>query len=319
MEQLEQKVFGIITARRLTKPLVTLFGLLALTIGIVIYLAAVAAFKKLDDGTIYNIDVNSEAFEFVTTTNTPDILLQRFTPLLHSCKSMQEKAVYEGAIIKLKPDVSVLIERKSTGILKLTAVSMNEEAASVGSLLGQFENCKLGENAVFQVQLDKDNPVFSMNVSGDLQVGRTLSDATDDYYPLVKSGQVVIQDKTAFSKSPLTLSPQFVRPGDTLLLTQAKGIVRAQLDASGFIGVFTQQGNSVQIMHLYGKEAESISPSFIDRVISDSELAFALSVLVVFIQFVGFGISTLFRLAMFSESVSGPEEKWKDRKWRKTQ
>lgn len=318
MEALEQKVFAVITARRLTKPLITLFGLLALTIGVVIYLAAVAAFKKLDGETIYNVDVNSEAFEFVTTTNTPEVFLQRFTPRLHSCTSMQQEGIYEDATIKLKPDVSVLIERKSTGKLKVTAVSKHTEMASVGSLLGKFENCKLGKTAVFEVFLDKDTPVFSMNISGDLQVGRRLSYATDDYYPLLNRGQIVIQDKTAFSKAPLTLPPQSVRPGDTLLLTQAKGVIRAQHDASGFIGVFTQQGNVVQVMHLDMNEAEIITPSFIDRVISDNELAFALSVLVVFSQFVGFGISTLFRLALFSESVSGTSGKLKERKWRKT-
>ncbi|MBU1308431.1 MAG: hypothetical protein KKE30_02725 [Gammaproteobacteria bacterium] len=318
MEPIEQKVFSIITVKRLTKPLITLFILFVLASITVIYLAALSAFKKLDDDTVYNVDVISEAFEYViSANNSPGVLLRNFTSQLQQCKSTQTGKLYDNATIRFKRDVKILIERKSTSALKLTAVTLNPDSQSLGTLVNQFERCKLGTKAVFSIILNEDNPVFSMKVVGALQVGRVLSDASDDYYPLVNSGQIVIQDKTTFSKSPLTLSPQVVRPGDTVLLNQAEGVIRAQHENSGLTGVFSQQGSVVKLQHLYAPTAESVSPSFIDRVTSDSELAFALSISFVFLQFIGFGITTLFRLALFSGAVPAPGEKWIVRKRKK--
>ena len=319
MESIEQKVFSIINAKRLTKPIFFLFILFVISSVAVIYLVAISAFKKLDDDAVYNIDVVSEAFEYVVSTNTsPDVFLRRFSPALLQCKSMQTGAQYENATLSFKRNVKVLIERKSNSIMKLTAVAQDEGAKkSIGTLITPFERCRLGEKAVFDITLSLESPVFSLNVVGTLQVGRVLSDASDDYYPLVSSGQVVIQDKSTFTKSPLTLSPQSIRPGDTVRLDQAAGIIRAQHENSGLTGVFTQRGGVVQLQHLYADSVETITPSFIDRITNDSELAFALSISIVFIQFIGFGISTLFRLALFSGSVSVAGEKWIDKKRKK--
>lgn len=305
MEEVEQKVFKLISSKKLTIPLLVLFILFISTCAAVIYLAAASAFRKFDDSTEYNIDVKSEVFEYnISAQTSPHVLLQRFIPLVTNCKSMQVGQSYENATIAFKKNVQVLIERKSNSRLKLSAATVSNNGSQViGTLINKFERCKLERSAVFEINLDENNPIFSMHVVGDLRVGKILSDAVDDYFPLVTSGQIIIQDKTTFSKTNLYLTPQSVRPGDTLLLTSAKGIIRASHEESALTGVFSQSGNDVLLQHLYADKVEAISPSFIDRVSSDSELAFALSIGIVFIQFIGFGISTTFRLAMFSGSV----------------
>lgn len=319
MEEVEQKVMRYISAKRLTLPLCILFSLFIVTCLVVIYLAAISAFRKLDETAVYNVDSKSEAFEYLISSGTsPDILLQNFVPVVHNCQSMPLGMVFNEATLEFKRNVRLLIERKSTSKLKITAVAADESNTKIiATMTNQFERCQLERRAVFEIILGSENPVFSMHVVGELLVGRTLSDAADSYYPLVSHGQIIVQDKTTFTKTPLSLAPQPIRPGDTLRLTGAKGIIRATHDDSALLGVFSQEGNQVLLQHLYSDSPEVISPSFIDRVASDSELAFALSVSLFVIQFAGFGISTMFRLAFYSRSVARPIELKARKKWRK--
>lgn len=311
MEDNGNKIFGFFNEWRLIKNLIIFFVIL---IFIFVYLFAILAFRNLDDKVVYNVDVISEAFEYTISAQTsPNVLLQRFTPLVHNCKSMQEIQQYHNGTIQFKRGVRILVERKSNSKVKLTAALVNDGAtSSLGILINQFERCKLGRKAVFEIELDREFPIFSINIIGDIQIGRVLSDAADDYYPLVKSGQIVIQDKTTFSKAPISLSAQPVRPGDTLFLSDAKGIIRASYEESGLIGVFSQLGNKVLLKHLYAEYSEEIVPSFIDRITNDSELAFSLSVSFIFIQCISFFI----KLALFSRSVMRSAEQRKIKKWK---
>jgi len=310
----EEKVYVFISARNLTIPITIMFVVLVIACLIAVYLCALATFKKLDDNAIYNVDTLSEAFEYnVASKTAPDILLNRFVPIKQPCSSMENNKEYLNANLSLNRGVKVLIERKSTEMIKLTAVfdsalGTSNEKRRLGTLINDFERCKLYSSVVFNIKLSPKNPIFSLNIIGDIQIGRVISDAPDGYYPLVKSGQIIIQDKATFTHSLITLSPHLIRPGDTVEMTEVKGIIRASHENSGMSGIFQQTGNQVLLSRLYSETPNPVTPSFFDRVMSDSELAFGLSSAVIFIQFIGFCITILFRLAFFSSTGLGTNE-----------
>ncbi|MDO6613733.1 hypothetical protein Q4601_19790 [Shewanella sp. 1_MG-2023] len=310
MKNFEEKIYLFISVKKLTIPISIMFVVLVISCLIVLYLCALATFKKLDDSAIYNVDTMSEAFEYSVISKTaPDILLNRFVPIKHSCSSMENNQEYLNGNLSLNSGVKVLIERKSTEMIKLTAVfdsqtDNGDKKRRLGTLINDFERCKLYSSVVFNIKLSPQNPIFSLNVIGDIQIGRVIGDAPDGYYPLVQSGQIIIQDKATFTHSLITLSPHLIRPGDTVKMTETKGIIRASHEHSGLTGIFQQTGHQILLSRLYSKTPNPVKPSFFDRVMSDGELAFALSTAIIFIQFIGFCITILFRLALFS-STSG--------------
>lgn len=293
----------------------------------VLLLISYGVFKKLDDNTQYLITGESEHISYHTSENLPpDIIIRNFQ-FSQECGEFSEKVYSEGEL-NVSPNYIFKFTRMVDDEVIITVVKAPSDKKKISrssdSEKGFFEaeseeftydNCLL-----IKINLDDKNPIFEFNAVGNVELGKKITDAQDGYFPLVLSGDISVTGKTIFSGTPYQFSPYTIKKSDYIYsksieevqpskkakptdeedkkndFTQT-AIVRAFKGEVGLTGIVAIKGRRLYVQR-YRMTAQAIESSFIDRISNDYELAFSLSIALVFIQFTFGLVNFLLRIEL---------------------
>ncbi|MEZ8375353.1 hypothetical protein AB6C91_13640 [Vibrio cyclitrophicus] len=270
-------------------------------------LLLILLFSKLGENTSYTLKVNSEFFQYTPNDkNSSDILLKNFS--VGECGDVQfikEQARTLEGVLNLNQGAEVSITRFSDRNLIIEILGKDAKYSS-GALSVDFNKEFLPICTAIVVELDTNNPIFSANLIGDVQIGKNISDASDYYFPTLKEGYVEISDYSLITESNYYFSPRVFNNGDYVYFKKeknnpVKGYIRAEYNDKGLNGVFFSNGGKVFIQK-YRSLPQKVDVSFINRITEDNEATLAFTVLFVFIQLVAFIISFLLRIKIINIS-----------------
>ncbi len=278
----------------------------------VLLLVFYAVFKKLDNNTKYLINSESEHISYHTTELLPpDISIKNFQYAMEC--SEYSKEIYVEGVLNVSPEYVFKLTRIIDDEVNITIVKAPDqnkaENANENPALGyfevegeelEFENC-----LAIRIILSDENPIFQFNAIGDIELGKNITDAQDNYLPLVLSGEITVTGETLFSHSPYQFTPYEIKKSDYIFSKptvdhQQTAIIRASKGDSGLTGIVALQGGRLYVQR-YRMAPQTIESSFIDRVSNDYELAFSLSVALIFIQFTFGIINFLLRIELISD------------------
>lgn len=259
---------------------------------------------KLGDNASYSLVTTSEAYTYKPNNQiAPSFLLKRYK-IAENCLSFDIDWMTEVSTLEFAPYSTVIITRFGQSYVRLDV--QGEDFENSG---GNLDDEPLGVCTSFLIELNDQQSVVTMNLYGDIEIGRNVSDASDAYFPLLLEGKVIVQDNALITNAVFHHSPIELRRGDYIRLAgqsiPPRGILRASKDAAGLEAVIMADGGSV-ISQSYRSQPRNVDISFINRLSDDNELAIALSCLFIMIQFVGMVISFLLRMKVInntSESV----------------
>ncbi len=255
---------------------------------------------KLSDNASYSLVTTSETYTYKPNNHiAPSVLLKRYK-VAENCLSFDIGWVTEESELEFAPYSTVIITRFGQSHIRLDIQGKNFENSG-----GNLDNDPLGVCTSFLIELNDEHSVVTMNLYGNIEIGRTVSDASDAYFPLLLEGKVVVQDDALITNGVFHHSPIELRRGDYIRLSgqtiPPRGILRASKSAAGLEAVIMADGGSV-ISQSYRSQPRNIDISFINRLSDDKELAIALSCLFIIIQFVGMVISFLLRMKVINNT-----------------
>jgi hypothetical protein len=287
----------------------TLVTILLCFIASVIFLISYAVFKKIDNDARYLISAESEHISYHTSELLPPSIHIKNFQYAKECGNYTEK-IYDVGELNVSKDYIFKITRMVDNeviitIVKAPAVDKNKEKKAgyfeVDYEEMDFENC-----LAIKVILDDNNPIFEFNAIGSIELGKNITDAQDQYVPLVLSGNITVTDKTIFSHSTYQFVPYEINKSDYIYSVHLPSedlyqtaIVRASKGELGLTGIVSLQGGELYVQR-YRMLPQIIESSFIDRITNDYELAFSLSISIIFIQFIWGFITFLLRIELLN-------------------
>ena len=275
---------------------------------LVVFLCFYALSEKFSTPSM-TVHVNSEHYAYTPFDgDIPDIKLQAFYPS-YDCDAYAS-ALHANGVIEINPGTEVKLTRIKSNSITLTLLSDK----SVGYLDGDFDSPELGRCFSAQIILDKDNPVFSMNMYGLTEFGKQVTDASDVYPPLVLDGKISLSDSTILSGEQYNLSPIEIRRGDYVVPesdANMKGFIRANYKTAGIQGIFTIEESNIYVQS-YRTAPIQIKAGFVNRITNDFELAFSLTILILLIQLLGFVLNLSLRVKILKSQKELTNEVKKD-------
>ncbi|MDO3381589.1 hypothetical protein [Gilvimarinus algae] len=274
---------------------------------IIFFISVMAAFTvlfimavvgKVSEDAKYSILVESESYTYYPSNNNASgVLLKAYKLSEHCGDSFSEWAESESVLV-FDPGSTVSITRFGSSDIRIDVQGENFSKSG-----GKLNDSPLGVCTSFVLSLNETNSVFTMNLYGDIKIGRNVSDASDAYFPLLLSGHVVIQERSILTESEFQHTPIDLQRGDLVTMSgqdrPARGILRATKDESGLEGVVVVEGGEV-FAQSYRSAARNIKISFLNRLSDDNELAISLSALFLLAQFFGVIITFLLRLKVIN-------------------
>ena len=273
-----------------------------------------AVFKKLDADAEYTVDVETDVITYYPTSqSSPKVYLGLFKLLTNirsvkseNCTTYETGESYAEGEIKFRDNVIVQLEKVGPDSLRIQVKHKNIKGkiAELTSLEGR---CNIVDKFAAKMVLTPNSPRFVMNMVGEAEIGSKLSFSVDQYFPLLKGGEVVVMDKSILTENPIQLPSVNLHRGDhiTLLneLTSSNtGLVSAEVNVESLLGVFHKKGGQIKIIKPYSSNPYPITTSFVDRITHDGELAMAMSITVFILGILGYLVTTLIRLSMFNLS-----------------
>lgn len=258
---------------------------------------------------LVTIHIDSEHYSYVPFEgDIPDIKLNNFYPSF-DCENYSDK-LFDSALLELNKGVEIKLTRINQETLKLTLLSKG----IAGYLNGDLESSELKNCFSAKIKLESKNPVFSMNMYGNTEFGKQITDASDAYPPLVLNGKITLTDSTIISREQYQLSPIEIRKGDYIATennANMKGFVRANHTSEAIQGIFTVEDSNIYVQS-YRSTPVHIKAGFINRISNDFELAFSLTVLILLIQLFGFTLNLTLRIKFLKGQTELTNEVKKD-------
>lgn len=307
---LQERLLSYLAINKLVKPTVVV-GIITIVI-IVFFLGLIswAALKKFDDNTEYTVSSESDVITYIPNSpSSPGILLNNFKPLYDSdCARLSVTKFYSGEL-KLKGMVEIRLTAKSSNKLLLQFKSLpgNGEDTKILELLTDEGRCDINNKYALEIILNEKEPQFVLKVVGNIEAGTKIGYSTGTYPELLKSGEIIIIDRSFLTRLPIQLSSIKLNKGDQLILSSDEnaittGLVTAQLGAYGLSGIFHKKGGTVDIAKPYS-DPVPINEGFIERITNDNELALGLTISFVILQIFAYILTTLIRLSILSSNV----------------
>jgi len=255
---------------------------------------------KLGDNVSYSLVTTSETYTYKPNNQiAPSFLLKRYKTA-NNCQIFSSEWRVEESALKFAPNSTVIITRFGQSNIRIDVQGENFEKSG-----GELDEETLGVCTSFLIELVDEQSVVTMNLYGDIEIGRNVSDASDAYFPIMLQGKIIIQDNALITDAIFYHTPIELRRGDYIRLDDQnippRGILRASKNTEGLESVIMAEGGQV-ISQSYRSQPKSIDISFINRLSDDNELAIALSSLFILIQFVGLVISFLLRMKVINNT-----------------
>ena len=312
MENIEEKVLALLGIKKLVLPAVGVIVVMCIFILFFLGLVSWAGLKKLDADAEYTVDVETDVVTYYPTSqSSPKVYLGTFqllTTIRHpnkeKCPDYKVGESYKEGEIKFRDDVIVHLENVGPNTLRIQ-VKHKDKSGEIAELTSAEGRCNIADKFAAKMMLTADSPRFVMNMAGGTEIGSKLTFSVDQYFPLLKGGEVVIMDKSFFTESPVQLPSVNLHRGDNLklmneLTSSNTGLISAELDGGSLMGVFNKNGGQIEITKPYSSNTYPIATSFVDRITHDSELAMAMSITVFILGILGYLVNTLIRLSMFN-------------------
>lgn len=287
------------TTPRPVRWLVMFFAFTAIALVIVFVIAITS---KLDQSARYTVSATSEFFEYKPDNNVYtgfSIMKAHYSP---ECDEELGRKTVQNSEITFADDINVFITRFSDRQIRIDLQS--SKGKSVGSIEHDFEEEPLPSCASFFIELTEESPIFSMNLIGEVKVGKQLTDAPYGYFPLVLGGEIRVIDHSMINEEPYQLPSFALNTADFIYFnsdTPTKGTVRAEFQSKGMQGVITSVGGSVYVQQ-YRSPVQRVESSFVSRITSDNELGIALTFLIVFLQLAYACILYLLRIELLEKT-----------------
>lgn len=285
----------------------TLVVILLLFFISVLFLISYAVFKKLDNDARYLITAESEHISYHTSELLPPSIHIRNFQYAKECGNYTEN-IYEAGELNVNSNYIFKFTRMIDNEVIITIVNAPKGKESKDQKLGyfeveyeeiEFENC-----LAIKIILNDKNPVFEFNAIGNIELGKNITDAQDQYVPLVLSGDITVTDKTVFSHSAYQFVPYEINKSDYIYAVPSEqyyqtAIIRASKGELGLTGIVSLQGGTLYVQR-YRMLPQAIETGFVDRITNDYELAFSLSISLVLIQLIWGLITFLLRIELLS-------------------
>ncbi|KGJ90256.1 hypothetical protein [Thalassotalea sp. ND16A] len=301
-----KKQLGIADA---TPQVLVLVGILCFLIVFILSIITFSVFKKLDDNTKYLITAESEHISYQTTKVLPPPIIIKNFKYAQECGDFSKETYSEGELdvnrnYLLK--ITRMLNNEVTIVLVKAPKNVNEKEQNKKNIKGYFEiegeGVEYNNCLAIKVQLNEENPVLEFNAIGHVELGKSITDASDGYYPLLLSGEITVTGETLFFQSTYQFTPYVIKKSDYIYNNSVKdssqtAIIRVVKDEPGMTAIVSLHGGNLYVQR-YRMEPQLIESSFIDRVSNDYELAFSLSIAIVFVQFLFGVINFLLRIEM---------------------
>ncbi len=281
-------------------------------ISLFVGLVSWAGFKKLDADAEYTVDVETDVITYYPTSqSSPKVYLGSFKLLTNlrfvkneNCPTYETGESYAEGEIKFRDNVIVQLEKVGPDTLRIQVKHKNRKGdiAELTSIKGR---CNLVDKFAAKMVLTPDSPRFVMNMAGKIEIGSKLTFSVDQYFPLLKGGEVVVMDRSFLTETPIQLPSVNLHRGDNITLlneltSSNTGLVSAEVNVKSLLGVFHKKGGQIKITKPYSSNTYPVTTSFVDRVTHDSELAMAISITIFILGILGYLATTLIRLSMFN-------------------
>ncbi|PCI55675.1 MAG: hypothetical protein COB45_06410 [Gammaproteobacteria bacterium] len=275
-----------------------LVSLFLLTTFLIVLLLCITVFSKFGESTKYTTSAKSEFFQYKPhDKNSSSILIKNYRTSF-DCDEYSPQLIKETAVLNIAKGATLSMTRFGNGELKIEMLGLDAEH-SAGNLETDYDETELPICFSTLIELNELNPVFSVNIIGDISIGLELTDANDAYFPILLEGEVLITDLSLITNSAYQLSPQKINKGEHLYFSEnqspSKGLIRAEYQSNAIDGVIFSNGGEVYIQQ-YRTAGKPIETSFLNRISDDNESVITFSILIIFIQFISFSISFLLRL-----------------------
>lgn len=317
--EIEEQLIDYLALKNLVRPAIIVAATMCVLIVFFLGLLVWAGLKKLDSNTEYSVDVETDVVTYQPSSqSSPKAYLGTFkllSPIKPSnqegCKKYKRGGIYSDGEIKFRKGAEVQVEMRGPDVLIVQIRTKEKEKEKdkdkdkdkeIIELISSEGRCNVLNKFAARIELTTKSPRFMMNMVGGIQAGTKLSYSVDKYFPLLKSGEVSLVDKSFLTDAPVNLPSVELRKGDVVNLLAKKesaafGLLSAELGNSSLSGVFHTHGGTVQIIKPYSV-ARPITTSFVDRISQDNELAMVMSVTIFILGILGYFITTLVRLAM---------------------
>ncbi len=287
-------------------------SLLIITLLFIIFFVSVVS-TKLDEDTKYFINASSEFYEYKPVgASASEVLIQNFR-ISESCGEFEGEIENEKLILKFEKGSTARILRFSTSFIRLDILSeemsmgFNTDSA-LENIAASLEGVKFKDCLSIEIQLSESNPVFTITTIGDIEVGREISDAPDQYNPVFLSGEIIVEGKSAIQKTRFNYEPIIVSRGAKITFEKdenagaPRGILRASRGSEGIDSTIIVAGAKVYTQ-LYRETKKKLEMSFLNRLYSDNEAAIGFSALLILIQFLSAIIAFLMRLKFINNTT----------------
>ena len=313
MDNIEEKVLGLLGIKKLVLPAMIIVIVMCFFILLFVGLISWAGLKKLDADAEYTVDVETDVVTYYPTSqSSPKVYLGTFTlltkvvsPELTNCPGYKPGGIYIDGEIKFRDKAIVQIEKVGPDTVRLQ-LKHEENKGEIAELNSEQGRCNIVDKFAAKMVLTPDSPRFVMNMVGGIEIGSKLSFSVDQYFPLLKGGEIVVMDKSFLTENPVQLPSVNLHRGDNVTLlndvsSSNTGLISAELNVESLLGVFHKKGGQIEITKPYSSNPYPITTSFVDRITHDGELAMAMSITVFILGILGYLVTTLIRLSMFND------------------
>lgn len=313
MDNIEEKVLGLLGIKKLVLPAMIIVIVMCFFILLFVGLISWAGLKKLDADAEYTVDVETDVVTYYPTSqSSPKIYLGVFKLLTNirfakseNCPTYETGESYDEGEIKFRDNAVVQLEKVGPDSIRIQIKHKNK-IGEIAELTSKEGRCNIVDKFAAKMVLTPDSPRFVMNMVGGIEIGSKLSFSVDQYFPLLKGGEVVVMDKSFLTENPVQLPSVNLHRGDNVTLlnevtSSNTGLISAELNVESLLGVFHKKGGQIEITKPYSSNPYPITTSFVDRITHDGELAMAMSITVFILGILGYLVTTLIRLSMFND------------------
>ncbi|GBL05514.1 hypothetical protein [Glaciecola sp. KUL10] len=294
--------------------------LILLTFAFVAFFVSVVS-TKLDEDTKYYINAISETYKYYPVGASASLVLIQNFRISEGCGDFEGEADPEKLFLRFATGSEVTVSRFSTSSVRLDIMSEElryrfkntTQQGSSEKLAADIEGEEFYDCVSIEISLSDNNPVFTMNLLGETAIGQEITDAPDKYSQMLLNANIMIEGKSAISKSRFSYEPIFVPRGAIITshlpnkdklqaLPATSGVLRASMDSKAIESSIMVYGGELHIQ-LYREKPRPLKISFINRLSSDNEAVIGFSSLIILIQFLSAIIAFLMRLKFINTTT----------------
>ena len=277
-----------------------LIGSLVIISFILITLFGYAVFGKLGNKTQYNISATSEYYRYTPKIMQSPLFSISNYQIANNCDPDSISETISGpSELTFERPVTLHITRIYTNKIKLDIQSHDQQYAAAINDFPLESHC----TSIF-ISLNESIPIFSAKLIGDIEIGPAPSDASVGHFPIVYEGELNVADRTLFGEL-YQFKPYTISRGDRIIVSNknsANGLLRATYNEPAINSIIISTGGITSIQKYRGNIID-IESTFLTRIKEDHDLAIAISVIIITLQFIYAAIAYLLRIELIEQVI----------------